>query len=95
MRITRDELDKMFARAVHAASHAGVENTQNWQLQIGSVTYGRAYRVYDVATGGTQSDFLGSSGFLGSNAREAYQALHAMARALELVLRAQNVAVNS
>lgn len=86
MRTTAKEVDGMFGRVCRAATSAGVDTT-DWTLERGSVTYGRAWRIFrrDPRTGALHS--CGADDYLGSNQREAYTALYGMARAFEMVQR--------
>jgi hypothetical protein len=83
-RTTRADLDHAFAAMVRAAQAIGLDTT-NLGLELGSVTYGRAWRLYrrDPAHGG-QSRWYGLD-YLGSTAREAERALRAAAGAFVAV----------
>lgn len=82
-RITAPAVRGMFDRAVQAARALGLD--MPWELQEGSQINGRAWRMYQLMVpGGGHRDLLGSDGYLGWTTREAYGALHAMARAWEL-----------
>lgn len=56
-------------------------------LQIGSKTYGRAWRIYwvDSASGAYTSAFNLTDGYIGDTAREAYNVLRAIWRTLGTV----------
>jgi hypothetical protein len=86
-RITAPQVRGMFDRAVQAARSLGL-TAYRWELQEGSPTNGRAWRLYQVLPGGGHRDLLGSDGYLGWTTREAYGALHALARAWELAYQA-------
>jgi uncharacterized membrane protein YedE/YeeE len=98
-RITERELETM-ARRVHELSVRLELLTDGHELRIdvGSVTYGRAWRLYSVevidgrAVGGHHDGpyYLGS-GYLGSTRREAFATLRGMVRALETVAEARRV----
>lgn len=90
MRTTAKDVGGMYCRMVNAAESVGLD-VSGWALIQGSTTYGRAWRVYRVdPTSGGHHDFLGSDGYLGLTTRSAYESLHAMARALELVAKVQS-----
>lgn len=97
-RITRKDLDAMFGRYVRAIEAGGyVRDGYHLTLDIGSKTYGRAYRVYETANRelwGTDNGKGGKYGsgqyeptigrnYLGMTAREAYDALADRAGLLE------------
>jgi len=83
-RITVREVEGMYNRAVEAARKLGFAETHRWTLQQGSQTNGRAWRMYRVNQNGGLRDVLGSDGYLGWTTREAYDALHALARGWEM-----------
>lgn len=83
-RITAPQVRAMFDRAVTAWRNLTGNNNPPWTLQEGSQTNGRAWRMFQLVPGGGHRDLLGSDGYLGWTTREAYGALHALARAWEL-----------
>lgn len=85
MRVTRVTVRGMFGRAARAAIALGID-VSRWVLQEGEVTQPWSLRERDEHGSGWGDPF-GSDGYLGTSTREAYDALHAMARAWELTAR--------
>lgn len=86
-RVTRAQLD---ATAQHIAALAIKLNLMRegdrLDLQIGSKTYGNAYRLMLVKAGSTgRSDLFGEQGYLGMTAAEANLTLSGIRRALDTV----------
>lgn len=79
--ITKANLIQAFENAVRCAIAAGID-TEGWNLQIGSGNQGAAYRL--------QSRTLDER--LGSTRGEAYDRLHAMARAWQMVVWSMDAA---
>jgi len=94
-RITEHRLEAL-AKMIHEEMRwAGLitSTTERVVLEMGSKTYGRAYRLYttDVEQGGGYSDkplHLGD-GFLGLTKREAWLSLIAILRAFEAMRSAK------
>jgi hypothetical protein len=85
-RITRTDLNTAVVAYSNALESAGALRCP-LQLQIGSRTYGNAYRVMFIGEGGDLSAAPGTSnGYLGMTAREAYDALWTMTRTITDVL---------
>lgn len=88
-RITRKDLDNALAAHVDCLARVGITYDGRLDLDIGSLTYGRAYRLY--RTGAARPDGTTCSGhysppvgddYLGMTAREAYETLTARTRAI-------------
>lgn len=72
-RITVTSVREATESLIKACQRLGMD-TAKWQLQEGSSTYGRAYRLYDDGRG-----VLGlSQGYLGLTASEAHRAIEVM-----------------
>lgn len=84
-RITRKDLEGMFGRVVRGAAAAGITESADWTLEIGSSTYGRAFRLYLRGEHGSLCRTVLDDSYLGMNTGDAYDALYAMARAFEAV----------
>ncbi len=83
-RLTKSDLDGMFARAVRAADALGFD-TRGWRFEHGNRADGAAYTM-QTGTGPHTSLGTGFSGdYIGTTAREAYTALNLIARAWEMV----------
>lgn len=81
-RITAPAVRGMFDRAVQAGRMIGLNGP--WELQEGSQTNGQPWRMFMVTLPGHgHSDTVLGDSYLGWTTREAYGALHAMARAWE------------
>ncbi len=90
-RITRADLETALESAKSAASKLGIVST-NWHLQIGSKTYGNAYRLFNrnPESGGLYN-VHGINDYLGMTASEAYGKLCAMTDAWYAVLAAADI----
>lgn len=80
IRITVVDVRTAYVALVKAAQQAGVD-TAKWQLQEGSSTYGRAYRIYDDGFGAMGL----SQGFLGLTASQAYHTIHTILAVLWMI----------
>lgn len=80
------EVRAAFGRAQRAATAAGIDSS-GWRLQEGSQTYGRAWRIFDMAPAGGLATVAGVSDFLGLTRREAACSLRGLAQGLELSVR--------
>lgn len=83
-RITAADLDTTFGRVVRAAQTAGLD-TEGWSLEHGSVTYGRAWRLYRRQANGGLCQIGWGDSYLGSNRRECERTLRGMVTAFELI----------
>lgn len=87
--VTVRDVKAQCERARRAAIACGFADARRWELQTGSPTNGRAWRLFAIVPGsGAQERPLpgyDGLGYLGWTRREAYCALAAMAQALEAV----------
>lgn len=87
-RITRDDLARMLDGLRRAAIDVGIGEAARWHLEVGSKTYGRAYRLWLKHT-----DYPAHSGhyapvvrdFLGMTAREAFDTMSTLRDAFHAV----------
>jgi len=82
-RTTRADLDHAFAAMLRAAQSIGLD-TADVGLDLGSVTYGRAWRVFRRVEHGGHARFYALD-YLGGTAREAERSLRAAADAFHAV----------
>lgn len=83
-RISPKDVEGMFTRCANSAQAVGLDTT-GWCYTSGSSTNGQSYKL-DAPT----LPLSGWGGnYLGSTAREAYDALHFLAMAFEAVERAK------
>jgi hypothetical protein len=78
--ITAQDVSNRFATLCTYASTRGLDVTW-WRLDHGSVTYGRAFRVYVLSPdhgGHGVHPLVGCDGWIGNNRREAYLTLSGM-----------------
>ena len=75
-RITRSDLDHALEAHVRALDACGITYDGRLVIDHGSKTYGRAYRLYHIASGetGHRNPPVGGD-YLGMTAREAYDNL--------------------
>lgn len=79
MATTAADVRAAYARACHAAALAGIDPSL-WDLEIGSQTYSRAYRVWerDPSTGALSRPRALYDNVLGMTRRDAERALDGM-----------------
>lgn len=84
-RITVRHVRGAMDRLMRAAERQGID-TNGWQIESGSVTYGRAWKLVkvDPDNGGHHSVFA-TNGYLGMTAREAYSALQHYAQVFDFL----------
>lgn len=91
-RVTVKDVRAAFGNLVTTATELGVRKPdEKWILQEGSMTYGRAYRIYlqEQGSGGLMATSLAlSDGFLGMTASEAQQAIWMLRRGMQAVAEA-------
>ncbi len=86
--VTVRDVKAQCERARRAALACGFAEARRWELQQGSPTNGRAWRLFAIGEAGSHGRPLpgfDGLGYLGWTRREAYCALAAMAQALEAV----------
>jgi hypothetical protein len=86
---TNSNLEGVFTAMQDAAVKAGVTEAANWHLEMGSKTYGRAYRVWlsKAETSGHYSPMVND--YLGMTKNEAEATLQAMRSAFLAVAWSQ------
>lgn len=86
MKTTVKDVHGAFDRLKEAAAGAGID-TSRWQLSEGSLTYGRAWKLYERAqdTGALFETELPC--FLGMTKEEAYRTLHSYAAGIWAAVR--------
>jgi hypothetical protein len=85
-RITQKDVIALLAVVRDLAVKAGIAEATNWHLDIGSKTYGRAWRIW-LAKEGTSGHYTPAvTDFLGMTATEAYHTLQAYRSAFLAVI---------
>lgn len=91
MSTTRKDLEMQFVNMCNTAVKAGVAEAVDWRLEIGSKTYGRAYRIWLTKHNGTGAHYTPTvSEFLGMTANEAQLALQHLRSAFLAVVWARD-----
>jgi hypothetical protein len=85
-RYYKKDVEVMLGRVIRAAEAVGITLEPGWEydLQVGSQTYGRAWRLYKKApdSGALHRTDI-CDDYLGWTAREAYQHLYGLAQGME------------
>jgi hypothetical protein len=86
MRITAKDVRAAFVRFESAAKRAGFQ-TDRWLLQEGDRVNGQAWRVFEVVEHGGLDGLpmTNGEGWVGNDARTAYELLHHMAKTMDAV----------
>ena len=82
--MSMEDVNGAFESFCTVAQSMGIK-TDNWVIQEGSATYGRAYRMYRKGDKGGLYSILGGDGYLGMTKPEVYQTLQTMLNTLHLV----------
>lgn len=91
-RITTKDVEGLFESVRKLASDAGVTEAENWRIDKGSKTYGRAWRVWLWKDDGTYAHYSAALGtdYLGMTARETYASLQQLRSAFLAVIWAKD-----
>lgn len=84
-RVTVQDLTAELQLMSLAAQRAGVAEAANWRVDLGSKTYGRAYRLWLAKPGETGHYSPTVRDFLGMTANEALTTLRVLRNAFEAV----------